>query len=44
MIKKEIIGSRVNIEYLDENEEFASILPRSGLIIQRQKTIDGVNN
>jgi hypothetical protein len=38
MIEKEKTGSHVNIEY------FASILLRTGLIIQRQKTNDGINN
>jgi hypothetical protein len=38
IIEKEKIGSRVNIEY------FASILLRTGLIIQRQITIHGINN
>jgi len=44
MIKEEIIGTKISIEYFDQNEEFANILPRSGLITQKLKSSDSIDN
>ncbi len=33
-----IIGERLRIEYFDQNEDFAEILPRSGTVIKRFET------
>ena len=33
-----LIGSKITIEYYDQNEEFAKILPRSGKIISHHYT------
>jgi hypothetical protein len=37
----EVVGSRVRLEYFDQNEAFASYLPVSGRVSKRCVTADG---
>jgi len=39
-----MIGKRVVIEYSDENEAFATMLPRRGSIIRRFTSLNGVDD
>jgi hypothetical protein len=39
-----MIGKRVVIEYDDQNETFAALLPRSGRIVNQFTTLEGVDD
>ncbi len=38
------IGARLRIDYFDHNESFATILPRSGRVTRRLRSMRGVDN
>jgi len=41
---KSIIGSRAKIDYHDQNETLASLLPRRGTVVQQLRAEDGVDD
>ena len=41
---KSIIGTQVNIEYFDQNDSFASLLPRRGTIVRQLRSEKGVDD
>ena len=41
---KSILGTRVRLEYFDQNESFASVLPRQGVIARQLRAAQGVDD
>ncbi|MBI3923609.1 MAG: hypothetical protein HY318_19475 [Armatimonadetes bacterium] len=41
---KSIIGTRVRVEYFDQNENFAPLLPRSGTVTRQLGTERGIDD
>ena len=41
---KSIVGTRVRLEYFDQNESFASVLPRQGIIARQFRATQGVDD